>query len=66
MIKGLEKAKEAQRKDAITEQIANFLLAKTDVPVPARLLARRVEALVQEARSRMKTGVLDRRGGQEL
>ena len=58
VIKELEKAKEAQRKDAITEQIANFLLANTDVPVPARLLARRVEALVQEARSRMKTGAL--------
>ena len=58
VIKGLEKAKEVQRKDAITEQIANFLLANTDVPVPARLLAKRVEVLVQEARSRMKTGVL--------
>jgi len=58
VIKGLEKAKEVQRKDAITEQIANFLLANTDIPVPARLLARRVEVLVQEARSRMKTGVL--------
>ncbi len=56
--KDLEKAKEAQRKDAITEQLANFLLANTDIPVPARLLARRVEMLVQEARSRMKTGVL--------
>ncbi len=56
--KELEKAKEAQRKDAIAEQIAQFLLANTDVPVPARLLAKRVEMLVQEARSRMKTGVL--------
>ena len=58
VIKGLEKAKEVQRKDAITDQIANFLLAHTDIPVPARLLAKRVEVLVQEARSRMKTGVL--------
>ncbi len=58
VIKGLEKGKEVQRKDAITEQIASFLLANTDVPVPARLRARRVEALVQEARSRMKTGAL--------
>jgi trigger factor len=59
VIKELEKTKEVQRKDAITEQIADFLLANTDIPVPARLLAKRVEMLVQEARSRMKTGVLN-------
>jgi trigger factor len=58
VIKELEKAKAAQRKNAIAEQIAAFLLANTDVPAPARLLARRAEMLVQEARSRMKTGVL--------
>jgi trigger factor len=56
--KELEKEKEAQRKRGITEQIAGFLLEKTDVPVPGRLLAKRVEMLVQEARSRMKTGAL--------
>jgi trigger factor len=56
--KELEKEKEAQRRQGITEQIARFLLEKTDVPVPGRLLAKRVEMLVQEARSRMKTGSL--------
>jgi len=58
VIKELEKVKEAQRKNVIAERIATFLLANTDVPAPARLLERRVEMLVQEARSRMKTGVL--------
>ncbi len=56
--KEMEKAKETQRKNAIAEQIGNFLLTNTDVPAPARLLAKRVEMLVQEARSRMKTGAL--------
>ncbi|MGD0230635.1 MAG: trigger factor [Syntrophorhabdales bacterium] len=58
VITELEKAKEAQKKNAVIEQIAGFLLAKTDIPVPARLLAKRVEMLVGEARSRMKTGAL--------
>jgi trigger factor len=56
--KELEKEKEAQRKNVITGQIAEFLLAKTDIPVPSRLLAKRVEMLVEEARSRMKGGSL--------
>jgi len=56
--KELKKEKEGQRRQDMTEQIARFLLEKTDMPVPARLLAKRVEMLVQEARSRMKTGAL--------
>ena len=54
--KGLEKEEEAKRKNAITEKIAEFLLAKTDIPVPARLLQKRVDGLIQDAKARMKTG----------
>jgi trigger factor len=56
--KELEKEQESQRKNAITQQIVQFLIDKTDLPVPSRLLQKRVEAMVQEARSRMKTGAL--------
>jgi len=56
--KELEKVGEARKKQAITGEIVRMLLERTDIPVPARLLARRVEALVEEARSRMKTGSL--------
>jgi trigger factor len=56
--KELEKEQESQRKNAITQQIVQFLIDKTDLPVPLRLLQKRVEAMVQEARSRMKTGAL--------
>jgi trigger factor len=58
--KELGKEQEAQRKNAITQQIVQFLIDKTDLPVPSRLLQKRVEAMVQEARSRMKTGVLSK------
>jgi trigger factor len=56
--KELEKEQEAQRKNAITQQIVQFLIDKTDFPVPARLLHKRVEMMVQDARTRMKTGAL--------
>jgi trigger factor len=56
--KELEKGKEAMRKQAITDQIVKSLLAGADIPVPARLLEKRAAELVQEARSRMKTGSL--------
>jgi len=54
----LKKERESQRKNGITQQIVQFLIDKTDLPVPSRLLQKRVEAMVQEARSRMKTGTL--------
>jgi len=56
--KELKKERESQRKNGITQQIVQFLIDKTDLPVPSRLLQKRVEAMVQEARSRMKTGTL--------
>jgi trigger factor len=54
----LEKEKDVQKKQSITEQLAAHLLEKTDIPVPSRLLQKRVEMLVQDARTRMKTGTL--------
>jgi trigger factor len=54
--KELEREREAQRRNAITDQIATFLLEKTDIPVPARVLQKRAEMMVQDARSRMKAG----------
>ncbi len=56
--KELEKGKEAMQKQAIKDEIAKHLVANTDIPVPARLLEKRVEEFVQDARSRMKTGAL--------
>ena len=56
--KELEKGKEAMQKRRSKSEIANHLVANTDIPVPARLLEKRVEEFVQEARSRMKTGAL--------
>jgi trigger factor len=56
----LEKEREAHRRNAITEQIAAFLLENTDIPVPSRLLHKKVEMMVQDARTRMKTGTLNK------
>ncbi len=53
--KELQRERESQKKSTITEQIVRLLIAKTDLPVPSRLLQKRVEMMVQEARSRMKT-----------
>ncbi len=64
--KEVEKEKEAQRKQAIGEQIATYLLEKTDIPVPPRLLQKRIEMLVQEARTRMKTGTLSGEDDRQL
>jgi trigger factor len=51
----LEKEQESQKKNAITDQIVRFLIDKTDLPVPSRLLQKRVDMMVEDARSRMKT-----------
>lgn len=47
------KEKEAQRKNAMTEQIVDALVAGVDIPVPAKLLERRLDMMVQDARQRM-------------
>ncbi len=54
--KALEKEQEAKRKSVIMDKVGAFLLEKTDIPVPARLLQKRVEALVEDAKGRMKAG----------
>ncbi len=50
----LEKQAEAQRKNAITEQISQSLISRSDIPVPARLLEKRADLMVQDAKTRMK------------
>ncbi len=52
--KDLEKQAEAQRKNAITEQISQSLVERSDIPVPARLVEKRAEVMVQDAKTRMK------------
>jgi trigger factor len=54
----LQKEKETERKNKISEKIIDQLLEKTDIPVPARLLEKRLTAMVQEAKSRMKANRL--------
>ena len=54
--KALEKEQEAHRKNVIMDKVGTFLLEKTDIPVPARLLQKRVEMLVEDAKGRMKAG----------
>jgi trigger factor len=56
--KNLQQEQESQRKDSLTQQIADFLIAKTDLPVPSRLRQKRVEMMVQDAKSRMKNQTL--------
>ena len=54
----LQKEKETERKNKISEKIVDQLLEKTDIPVPARLLEKRLTAMLQEAKSRMKANKL--------
>ena len=53
MTEDVTKEKEAQRKDAMTEQIVDALVAGVDIPVTAKLLERRLDMMVQDARQRM-------------
>jgi trigger factor len=53
--KEIEKEQETYRKRVMSQQIADYLISKTDIPVPQRLLEKRVEQTVQDARSRMKS-----------
>lgn len=56
------KQKENQRKNAISEKIIDQLVAGVDLPVPARLLQRRVTSMVQDAKQRMMSNPV---GGEE-
>jgi len=47
------KQKETQRKNTISEKMIDQLVAAVDIPVPARLLERRVASMVQDAKQRM-------------
>ncbi len=50
----LEKEKETARKREIGQKIMETLLKNTDVPVPKRLLDRRVQGMVEDAKNRFK------------
>ena len=54
----LHKEKEAERKNKISEKIIEQLLDRTDIPLPGRLLERRLAAMMQDAKSRMKANRL--------
>ena len=54
----LKKEKGSERKNKISEKIMDQLLGKADIPVPGRLLEKRLNAMVQEAKSRMKANTL--------
>jgi trigger factor len=53
--KELEKEQEARRKRAMSQKVTDFLITNSDIPVPPRLLQKRVEMAVQDARSRMRS-----------
>jgi trigger factor len=54
----LQKEKETERRNRISEKVIDQLLEKVDIPVPARLLEKRLNAMVQEAKARMKANRL--------
>ena len=54
----LHKEKETERKNKISEKILEQLIEKADIPVPGRLLEKRLTTMVQDAKSRMKANRL--------
>ncbi len=53
--KEIEKEKERVKNQTIIQKIHQFLIQGIDIPVPKRLLERRLEMMVDEAKSRFKT-----------
>lgn len=58
----LQKEKDSRQKMAANEALVDALLAGTDIPVPPRMLEKRVEAMAQDARMRMRA---DRLGAEQ-
>jgi trigger factor len=58
----LQKEKDSRKKMAANEAIVDALLAGTDIPVPPRMLQKRVDAMAQDARMRMRA---DRLGAEQ-
>lgn len=58
----IQKEKESQKRMATNAKIMDTLLAGTDIPVPQRMLEKRVEAMARDARMRMRT---DRLGDEQ-
>jgi trigger factor len=57
--KEIEKEKEGARKRDVTQKITESLINGMDIPVPKRLLEKRIEMMVQDAKSRFKTDKLN-------
>jgi len=55
----LQKEKETERRNKLSEKVMDQLLERVDIPVPVRLLEKRLQAMVQEAKARMKANKLN-------
>jgi trigger factor len=64
--KDLAKQAETWRKNAITEQISQSLISRSDIPVPVRLLEKRADMMVQDAKTRMKASGFNEEQDQSL
>jgi trigger factor len=64
--KEIEKEKEVQKRNETGDKIIDALLEKSDIPVPAKLLRKRVEGMVEEAKSRMGATNLDHEGERNI
>jgi trigger factor len=53
--KELDKEQDTRRRRAMSQKVTDFLITNSDIPVPPRLLQKRVEMAVQDARSRMRS-----------
>jgi trigger factor len=53
ILKEIEKEKEVQKKNEIGDKILEGLLEKCDIPVPEKLMRKRLEGMIEEAKSRM-------------
>jgi trigger factor len=54
----LQKEKERVRRNKISEKIVDQLLGSTDFPAPAQLMEKRLAAMIQDAKTRMKANAL--------
>jgi trigger factor len=61
--KEIEKEKEMARRQDIAQKVMDVLIGAVDIPIPKRLLEKRVEMMMQDARSRFK---MDRFSEEEL
>ncbi len=65
IVKDIETEKKDLDKRSVTQQIITSLIAASDVPVPQRLLERRIESMVDEAKSRFQGQGAPKLGAEE-